>query len=69
MRAGSNRGLAWNRKKEYDKAIRDYDEAIRLDPKYLYAPILGHFAARQAKDDVARRLVERIAAALDGAKP
>src|SRR5262249_43757638 len=31
------RGLAWNAKKEYAKAIRDYDEAIRLDPKNVAA--------------------------------
>ena len=29
-----NRGCAWHEKKEYDKAIADYNEAIRLDPKY-----------------------------------
>ena len=28
-----NRGYAWYGKKEYDKAIADYNEAIRLDPK------------------------------------
>ena len=28
-----NRGLAWKSKKEYDKALADYAEAIRLDPK------------------------------------
>jgi tetratricopeptide (TPR) repeat protein len=28
-----NRGTAWLDKEEYDKAIRDLDEAIRLDPK------------------------------------
>ena len=25
--------MAWSDKKEYDKAIADYNEAIRLDPK------------------------------------
>jgi tetratricopeptide (TPR) repeat protein len=39
---GGNSSLQqpWQRlehKKEYDKAIRDYDEAIRLDPKYALA--------------------------------
>ena len=34
MRAAyHNRGIAWGEKKEYDKAIADFDEAIRLDPK------------------------------------
>ena len=28
-----NRGSAWHAKKEYNKAIADYTEAIRLDPK------------------------------------
>ena len=32
-----NRGRAWSDKKEYDKAIADYSEAIRLDPKYALA--------------------------------
>ena len=32
-RAYNNRGNAWRDKKEYDKAIADYNEAIRLDPK------------------------------------
>ena len=27
-----NRGFAWFRKHEYDKAIADYNEVIRLDP-------------------------------------
>ena len=31
--AYNNRGIAWRDKKEYDKAIADYNEAIRLDPK------------------------------------
>ena len=26
------RGLIWNEKKDFDKAIADYNEAIRLDP-------------------------------------
>jgi tetratricopeptide (TPR) repeat protein len=30
----SNRGLQWERKQDYDKAIKDHDEAIRLDPNY-----------------------------------
>ena len=31
--AYEQRGLAWHTKQEYDKAIADYSEAIRLDPK------------------------------------
>ncbi len=30
-------GLVWFHKKDYDKAIADYDEAIKLDPKYTHA--------------------------------
>ena len=32
-----NRGDAWAAKKEYDKAIADFNEAIRLDPKLALA--------------------------------
>ena len=35
--AFNNRGNAWCAKKEYLKAIADYDEAIRLDPKFALA--------------------------------
>jgi tetratricopeptide (TPR) repeat protein len=31
----SNRGLVWEAKREYDKALADYEEAIRLDPKFV----------------------------------
>ena len=27
------RGAAWQRKGDYDRAIKDNDEAIRIDPK------------------------------------
>jgi len=32
-----NRGVAYNRKGEYDRAIADLDEAIPLDPKFALA--------------------------------
>ena len=35
--AYNGRGFAWCDKKDYDKAIADYDEAIRLDPKFASA--------------------------------
>ena len=37
MSAYFNRGNAWGEKNEYGKAIADYNEAIRLDPKYVVA--------------------------------
>src|SRR5208337_651232 len=37
VRAYYNRGNAWTYKKEYDKAIADFNEAIRIDPKYACA--------------------------------
>jgi tetratricopeptide (TPR) repeat protein len=33
----SNRGVEWRLKGDYERAIADYDEAIRLDPKYADA--------------------------------
>jgi len=33
-RAFFNRGRAWAEKGQYDRAIQDFDEAIRLDPNY-----------------------------------
>ena len=33
-----NRATAWNHKKDFDQAIKGYDEAMQLDPKYL-APL------------------------------
>jgi tetratricopeptide (TPR) repeat protein len=34
-----NRGVAWRAKGEYDKAIADHSEAIRLDPKLAPANV------------------------------
>jgi tetratricopeptide (TPR) repeat protein len=36
-RAYALRGLAYKHKKDYDRAIADYDESIRLDPKDAFA--------------------------------
>lgn len=33
----TNRGHAWQAKEDFDRAIADYNEAIRIDPKYSYA--------------------------------
>jgi tetratricopeptide (TPR) repeat protein len=35
--AYNNRGISWLDKKEYDKDIGDFNEAIRLDPGYASA--------------------------------
>src|ERR1700736_4202389 len=32
-----NRGNTWSLKKDYDQAIKDYDEAIRLNPTFARA--------------------------------
>ena len=32
-----NRGLAWDNKGEYDKAIADYNQALTINPNYAYA--------------------------------
>jgi tetratricopeptide (TPR) repeat protein len=34
-----NRGISWKAKGDLDRAIADYTEAIRLDPKYEHAHI------------------------------
>ena len=35
--AFNNRGIAYKNKGEYDRAIRDYDQAIQLKPDFAYA--------------------------------
>src|SRR5438445_13855621 len=32
-----SRALTWTAKEDYDRALKDYDEAIRLYPKYAWA--------------------------------
>ena len=57
----SNRGYAWSLKKEYDKAIADYNEAIRLDPKNVasYNPLAWLLAAcPDAKRRDGKRAIE-----------
>jgi tetratricopeptide (TPR) repeat protein len=48
--AYNNRGNAYFAKKDYDRAIADYTEAIRLDPKYVLAYI-NRGSAYKAKGD------------------
>jgi tetratricopeptide (TPR) repeat protein len=47
----SDRSIAWTAKKDYDNAIRDCDEAIRLDPKNDL-PYFNRAIARLGKRDV-----------------
>ena len=37
MRCALGRGIAWFSKGDYDQAIADYSEAIRIDPNCAYA--------------------------------
>jgi tetratricopeptide (TPR) repeat protein len=48
--AYNNRGNAYNQKGEYDRAIADLDQAIRLDPK-LTGAYANRGVAYEAKND------------------
>jgi len=45
-----NRGLAYSSKKDYDRAIADYSEAIKLDPTYSRAYANRGFGYYNKKD-------------------
>jgi len=47
----NNRGNAYNDKNDYDRAIADFSEAIRLDPKYAF-PYDGRGKAYYGKNDL-----------------
>ncbi len=49
-REHNDSGTAWSEKKEYDKAIADYAEAIRLDPNYANAYYGRGYAWSQKKE-------------------
>jgi tetratricopeptide (TPR) repeat protein len=48
--AFEHRGHAWNGKNDFDRAIADYSEAIRLNPQAWHAFILRGGAWREKKD-------------------
>ena len=52
-----NRGSAYSNKRDYDGAIKDFDEAIRLDPKYVVA-YYNRGNARQNKGDNDRAIAD-----------
>jgi len=64
------RGLANYQKREYHKAIKDFEEVVRLNSKDANAVILGYFAARQVSDDAAAtRFVNDLGLDLDDTWP
>jgi tetratricopeptide (TPR) repeat protein len=48
----NGRGSAYDGKKDYARAIADYDQAIRLDPKYAHA-YYGRGQAKLKAGDIA----------------
>jgi tetratricopeptide (TPR) repeat protein len=52
-----NRGIAWGAKGDYDRAIADYDQAIRLDPKHT-AAYVNRGAAWSDKGDHDRAIAD-----------
>jgi hypothetical protein len=49
-RAFANRGIVYGRTREYDRAIQDFDQAIRLDPDLalaFYGRGIAHYDKRE----------------------
>ena len=55
--AFNNRGNAYLSKREHDRAIVDYGEAIKLDPKYV-APLYNRGLAHAGKRDFDRAIAD-----------
>ena len=56
-RAYFNRGRAYYNKQDYERAIADYSEAIKLDPKFVWAFIIRGDAYK-AKQDYDRAIAD-----------
>ena len=50
MHAYTFRGVTWLHKKDYDQAIQDFDQAIRLNPKHAYAYYRRGYARSRRHD-------------------
>ena len=57
-RAYNNRGIAYGSKGDYDRAIADYNEAIRLDPKITPSPTTTAALAYNGKGDYDRAIAD-----------
>jgi tetratricopeptide (TPR) repeat protein len=55
--AYNNRGWSYSNKDDYDRAIADFDEAIRLDPKFALA-LVNRGWAYERKGDYARAIAD-----------
>ena len=53
----NNRGNAYSDKNDYDRAIADFSQAIRLDPKYAF-PYDGRGKAYYGKNDLNRAFAD-----------
>ena len=59
------RGMAWTNKEDFNRAIDDYDQAIRLDPNYVWS-WLNRAEAWYRKGEAGRSLADlEVAARLD----
>ena len=61
------RGMAWTNKEEFNRAIDDYDQAIRLDPNYLWS-WLNRAEAWYRKGDAGRSFADLEVAAASRAR-